>query len=321
MEGFRKNSALVELALFSAGAVIFFELSVFVVIFVIPLAVLYRRRGFYVGLAGCVITAAGIAGVKFYQMMGAALGEGRRDLLGIALLVPLSFLIGLTLLEAPFLGRLRSWQKLVLAGLAAGLVYSPLLYLLVTSSEFDAMLHAQVEAMMRGLQANQTSMLPLVSTEEIVSLSRKVFLNTFLAGYCFTLAANWVIGVKMSMRMNGTSGEFPAYRSFRLPQKAVYIFLVSWAAVFAALFRDLGAVGVVAWNCALLLSLLYMCQGIGIIKVRAERVPRVFKLLVMVFCVTLIFTAGVVFILGSMAGVSLLGVSELWINYRNKARS
>jgi hypothetical protein len=209
----------------------------------------------------------------------------------------------------------------VCASLAAGLVYIPLLYLLVTSSEFDAMLRAQVEAMMRAFQTNQASMLPLVSAQEIVDLSRKVFLNTFLAGYCFTLAANWVIGVKMAMRMNGVPGEFPAYRSFRLPDKAVYVFLVSWAFVFAAFFRDLGVAGIAAWNCALLLSLLYMCQGIGIIKVRTEGLPRAFKLLVMVLCVTLVFTAGIVFILGIMAGVSLLGVSELWINYRNKTRS
>jgi hypothetical protein len=321
MERSRKNSVLVELVIFSAGAIIFFELSVFVVIFVIPLAVLYRRRGFYTGLAGCAITAAGIAGLKAYQMMESALGALRHDLLGIALVVPLSFLIGLTLLEAPFLGKFHSWQKLVFASLAAGLVYIPLLYLLETSSEFDAMLYAQVEAMMRAFQANQASMLPLVSVEEIVNLSRKVFLNTFLAGYCFTLAANWVIGVKMAMRIHGVLGEFPAYRSFRLPEKAVYVFLASWALVFAAFFRDLGVAGIVAWNCALLVSLLYMCQGIGIIKVRTEGVPRVFKLLVMALCFTLVFTAGVAFILGSMAGVSLLGVSELWINYRNKARS
>jgi hypothetical protein len=83
----------------------------------------------------------------------------------------------------------------------------------------------------------------------------------------------------------------------------------------------LGIIGIAGWNAALLVSFLYMCQGVGIIKVRTDGVPRGFKLLVLVLCFTLFFTVGIVFILGVMAGVSILGVSELWINYRNKLRS
>ncbi|MDR1933177.1 MAG: YybS family protein [Spirochaetales bacterium] len=323
MRGTEKKSALVEILIFSAGAVVFFELSAFLVIFVIPLAVLYRRRGFYAGLFGSCMTAAGIAIIRLYQMQSASSGAVRYDLLGVTLVVPLSFLIGLCLLEAPQLARLRIWQRLVCAALAAGVVYLPLLYLLVVSEEFDTLLRAQVEAIMRAVQGVQApGTLPAaVNVEEIVRLSKKVFLNTFLAGYLFTLAANWVIGVKMAMRMNGAAGEFPPYRSFRLPDKAVYVFLVSWAVVFAAFFRDMGIAGAAAWNCALVISLLYMCQGIGIIKIRTEAVPRAFRLLVMIVCATLVFTAGLAFIFGIMAGVALLGVSELWINYRNKVRS
>ncbi|MDR3201010.1 MAG: YybS family protein [Spirochaetales bacterium] len=318
-----KNSALVETLIFSAGAVIFFELSVFIVIFVIPLAVLYRRRGFYAGLAGCGITAAGIAGTRLYQMLGASSGALRYDLLGIALVVPLSFLLGLSILEAPPFRRMRIWQRLVFAALGAAIVYLPLLYRLVNSEEFDMMLRSQVEAIIQTVQGAQSgaTMLPLVSAEEIVRMSRTVFLNTFLPGYMFTLAANWVIGVKMAMRMNGAVGEFPPYRTFRLPDKAVYVFLVSWAVVFAAFLRDFGIAGTAAWNCALVVSLLYMCQGVGIIKTRTEGAPRGFRLLVMLLCFTLVFTVGLVFIFGIMAGVALLGVSELWINYRNKVRS
>ena len=320
MEGSWKSSALVELLLFSAGAVVFFEASVFIVIFVIPLAVLYRRRGFYTGLAGCLLTVCGIICVKLYHLLRIS-GAMRYDLLGIALVVPVSFLIGLAILEAPVARRLRTWQRLLCASLAGGLVYVPLLYLLLVSAEFDAMLRAQVDAMLRSFQTNEASLMPLVSAEQIVRLSRQVFLNTFLAGFFFTLAANWVIGVKMARRLEGIAGEFPAYRSFRMPEKAVYVFLGSWALVFATLFRDLGLLGVAAWNCALLVALLYMCQGVGIIKVRTEGLPRGFKMLVIVLCFTLIFTAGIVVILGIMAGVSLLGVSELWINYRKKGVS
>ncbi|MDR1627105.1 MAG: YybS family protein [Spirochaetia bacterium] len=317
-----KRRAVGEVLVFSAGAVVFYELSAFIVIFGIPLAVLYRRRGFLAGLYGGGIVAAGITCVKAYRMWAAAPGALRWDFLGIALIVPVSFLVGLAILECPRLGRYRIWQRLVMAVLAAGLVYAPLLYLFLTSGEFDMLLHAQVDAVLKTLQDAQsgTAMLP-VTTEEIVRMSREVFLNTFLPGYCFTLSANWVIGVKMAMRMGAVAGEFPPYRTFRMPDKAVYVFLVSWTVVFAALFRDLGIIGIAGWNAALLVSLLYMCQGIGIIKARLDAVPRGFKLLALVLCFTLVFTAGVIFILGIMAGVSVLGVSELWINYRNKLRS
>ncbi|MDR1317552.1 MAG: YybS family protein [Spirochaetales bacterium] len=320
-----KYSAAGEMLLFSAGAVIFYELSAYFVIFGIPLTVLYRRRGFSAGLYGCGITAAGIAAMKIFRIWTSSVSASvRGELLGIALVVPVSFLIGLVILECPRFGKLRIWQRLVFAVFTAALVYVPLLYLLLTSSELDMMLHAQVDAVLKAVQDNRgggPGLFPVVSTEDLVRMSREVFLNTFLLGYCCTLSANWVIGVKMAMRMKGETGEFPSYRTFRMPDRAVYVFLVSWAVVFTALFRDLGIIGVAGWNTALLVSFLYMCQGIGIIKVRTEAVPRGFKLIAMVLCFTLVFSAGIVFILGIMAGVSILGVSELWISYRNKLRS
>ncbi|MDR1179478.1 MAG: YybS family protein [Spirochaetales bacterium] len=319
-----RYSAAGEVLLFSAGAVIFYELSAYFVIFGIPLTVLYRRRGFSVGLYGCGIAAAGIAGMKIFRIWTSVSVSVRWELLGIALVVPVSFLIGLVILECPRFGMFRIWQRLVFAVVAAGLVYVPLLYLLLTSRELDMMLHAQVDAVLKAVQDNRgggPGLFPVVSTEDLVRISRQVFLNTFLPGYCCTLSANWVIGVKMAMRMKGEVGEFPSYRTFRMPDRTVYVFLVSWAVVFATLFQDLGIIGVAGWNTALLVSFFYMCQGIGIIKFRTEAMPRGFKLIAMVLCFTLAFSVGVVFLLGIMAGVSILGVSELWISYRNKLRS
>ena len=318
MEVSGKKPALVETLVLSAGAVVFFELSSFIVIFVIPLAILFKRRGFSAGLGGCMLAAAAITAIKLYQMRAAP----RYDFLGLAVCVPLSFLIGLAVLEAPRFARLRTWQRIVYASLAGSSVYLPLLYLLVTGdSEIIAVLYAQVETTMSALRGSGNPGILVPSVEEIVNLSRRVFLNTFLPVYFFTLAANWVIGVKMAMRLSGKTGEFPAYRSFRMPEKAVYVFLVSWALVFMSLFRDLGVVSIAAWNCALLVSILYMCQGVGIIKVRMESVPRPVRLIAALMCVVMAFTMGVIAVLGCMAGVSLLGVSELWINYRNKTRS
>jgi hypothetical protein len=316
-----KKSVLGEVILFSAAAIIFFRISVFFLIFVIPLAVLFRRQGFYAGLGGVFITAAGIVGINFYQLASLQAGAIRYDLLGVYFIVPGSFLLGLAILEAPPLAGFRSWQRLVFATLAAAVVSLPLIYLILTSGEYDMLIRAQVNAVIGRIgEAQDLPSPPPVDVEEIVYLSRMVFLNTYLAGYFFTLAVNWVLGVRMAMRTTGGKiKEFPAYKKFRLPDAGVWFFLAAWTLVLVSRFRDLGVLGIGAWNCALLVSVLYACQGIGIIKSWTAGKPLGSRLSLTVLLITLLFVPGIRFIV--IAGVPLLGVTELWINYRNKIRS
>ncbi|MDR2588941.1 MAG: YybS family protein [Spirochaetales bacterium] len=320
MAATKKHAAALEIAVLAAASVIFFKLSVFLLVFVIPLALLYRRRGFYGGLCGSCAAAAGILGLRLYE--AASLGGGvNAGLLLVEFTIPGAFLVGLAVLEAPRFSRFPSWKRLLGATFAALLVSLHLVYFIATSAEYEALLKAQVEATLRYITEAQGEQgtLAFVSVEEITRLSRLVFLDTYLAGYFVTLAANWVIGVRMAMRMGGEMREFPAYRSFRMPDGAVWIFLLSWAVVFISRFRSLGFGEIAAWNTALLVSILYACQGVGIIKSWTYDMAPVGRFAVTVMLFTLLFVPGLRFIV--IAGVPLLGVTELWIHYRNKIRS
>lgn len=317
----KKGSAAGEILAFSLASVVLFRFSLFLLIFVIPLAVLYRRRGFFPGLIGSLVAFAGIAGMKIYHMASIQGAVFRPDLLGIDLVVPGTFLLGLAVMEAPELKSLRAYQRLLVAAVLAGIAGLPLLRYVMTSPEFDMILRAQIQAMVRSLTEGQAAGadLPFTGTEEVVRLSRIVFLNTYLAGYFMTLAANWVIGVRLSMRIAGESGEFPPFTRFRLPDAAVWAFLLFWTVVFLSFFRDLGIVRMLAWNLGLIAAILYGCQGVGIIKIWTAVLPRGTRLALTFLLVTLVFVPGINVIL--IAGVPLLGVSELWVNYRTKERS
>ncbi len=313
------KKGLGEIALYAVLAAVFYRVSLFLLIFVIPLTVLYRRRGFKPGLLGSAAAFAGIAGMKLYEMLSLEGAVPRFDLFGLDLIMPLTFVLGLALVEFPPLFRLRLHQRFAVAAVLASVFSVPLLLFVVSSPEFDEILRAQVQGMVRSFtEGGASSDVPFTGTEQIVRLSRYWFLNTFAAGYFITLAANWVIGARLARRIAGEEGEFPAFTRFRLDERLVWPFLLGWAVVFASLFRDLGVVRVIAWNCALIVTVLYGCQGVGIIKTLTAEASRGTRLMVTVMLVTFVFVPGINVLV--LAGVPLLGVSELWIHYRNKER-
>jgi hypothetical protein len=289
-------------------------------IFVIPLTVLYYRRGFSEGSIGTAVSFFCIAAVKMYRITTIQGAAPRYDLFFIDMIVPTTFFIGLLIVEYPGFRGFRLYEKLLFSTVAAGAVSIPLLWYVLKSPEFDAVLRAQVQAMIKVLtDTSNSGALPFTGADEIVRLSRIVFLNTYLAGYFFTFAMNWVLGTRIGGRSKGVFLEIPAFKQFRLPEKTVWVFLLSWATVLFSLLKDIGVVEIVAWNCALIVSVLYGSQGFGIIKIWMEKLNRGTRLAIIFVTISLIFIPGLNLVV--MSGVPLLGVSELWINYRNKERS
>ncbi len=319
MDSGKKGFGLGEIALFAATAVVFFRVSLFLPIFVIPLTVLYRRRGFVAGSVGAAAAFGGIAGIKLYEILSRDGGSLRLDLIGLDFTMPLTFILGLALVELPGMARFRLHRRFVAATLLAAVLSVPLLRFVMVSPEFDQMLRAQVGAMFRSLtEGGSGSPAPFSGTEQVVRLSRYWFLNTFAAGYFVTFAANWVLGARIARRTCGEPGEFPAFTRFRVDDRAVWPFLLGWSAVFASLMVDLGLFRALAWNFALILTVLYGCQGVGIIKTLTAGASRGTRVLVTTLLIMLVFVPGINILV--LAGVPLLGVSELWIHYRNKER-
>ena len=326
METGKKGAVAKEVIGFGVLAVIFFQLSLFLLIFVIPLVVLFRRRGFLPGLEGCLLAFAGIAGVKLFQLSRIAGAFSRPDLLGIDLVIPGGFLLGLLVVEAPMLKHLRLYQRLLLATGVAVLASLPLVLFVALNPEFDAILRYQIQAMIKSIQggeaigpAGQSSG---AIVEQVARLSKQVFLYTYTAGYLVTLGANWFIGAKLGLKtlnLEETETKLPAFSNFRVPEVFVWWFLISWAGVLMGFVINLGFLRTILWNSALIATTLYGCQGLGILKTWMDKMGKGMKMMFTFSIVFFAFIPGINVLLA--VGVPLLGVTELWIQYRNKERS
>ncbi len=327
MEPGKKGAVAKEIVGFGILAVVFFQLSLFLLIFVIPLVIVYRRRGFVPGALASLIAFGGILGMKLFQLSRIADAFSRPDLFAMDLVIPGGFLIGVLVVEAPALGRLRLFERLLLAGAVAVVMSLPLVLFVAKNPEFDAILKYQVRAMIKAFQTGEpigpAGEGPEVILEQVTRLSKQVFLYTYAAGYLLTLGLNYLIGVRIALKSRGLDEEGGekaiSFASFRLPDALVWWFLVSWAGVFLGMVADLGFARIVLWNSALTATILYGCQGMGILKTWTGRMSRGSRM-VFTFCIVFcIFIPGINVLLA--AGIPLLGVTELWIQYRSKERS
>lgn len=326
MKAGKKGAVAKEVLGFGVLAVIFFQLSLFLLIFVIPLVILFRRRGFLPGLEGCLLALGGIAGIKIFQMSRIAGAFARPDLFGIDLVVPGSFLLGLLVIEAPMLINIRLYQRLLLATGIAVLASLPLVLFVATNPEFDAILRYQIQAMIKSIQGGEAigpeGQGAAAIVDQVARLSKQVFLYTYTAGYLLTLGGNWLIGAKLGLKTLASEegvGKIPSFANFKVPEVMIWWFLVSWSGVLLGFVVNLGFAKTLLWNSALIVTILYGCQGLGIIKFWMGKMGKGTKMAFTFFIVFFAFIPGINVLLA--VGVPLLGVTELWIQYRNKERS
>jgi hypothetical protein len=100
-------------------------------------------------------------------------------------------------------------------------------------------------------------------------------------------------------------------RSLRIDDDWVWGIVISWGLVYINLFLRNQFLGVVSWNMATLVSLLFLLRGLSILAAGAEklRIPRFFLYLVLVF---LLFYAFVLFV----AIVTAIGIVDIWLKLR-----
>jgi len=102
---------------------------------------------------------------------------------------------------------------------------------------------------------------------------------------------------------------------WHLPENAIWVLLIAWTVVLATKFVVVPIVACVAWNIALLLTLLYIVQGIAISAffIR-KRNPKATATRTFVMLSLLAIMPGLNVI--PLIALPLLGVSETWIRFR-----
>ncbi len=313
-------------------------LSVFLApLFLIPLQVAFGRLGKKgAGLAvGSSILV--LAPAEIWRVADVGRGIAALDILA-ALAFPLGAILVLILINGSFLERIPHSVRTLALGLIAGAIAAPA----VASLLSDEGLRAALTQSISRLVERFVGVLPGTATAqqapggppvggydaaalaasfdpaEMVTTTMNVFASCYAALFCLLFGGSWWIGSRLSGEGSAARRTAPPLSGFRAPRALVWPFLASLGLLLIVLYLKAGlAYRAIAWNLVLAMSLVYAAQGLGIVAHVFDRLrmPRGFRI---AFAVAVLISA-----IGSPIGAALvailplLGVTELWIPYRN----
>jgi hypothetical protein len=327
---------LTEAGLFALASVLLAQMGLGIFLFLVPLQVLYARRGERsLVLAG----AAVIVAVAAIRLIGAAVrgvAEQNNGILLVELVALTLLVVGLILVDyfgdhpLPFLGvRLRAVPRLIGATLVAALLCVPVLLMLRSRPEFgqavaglfqnaaDTVASAIAQGS-RGLQLEGG-----VDAEGLAgrlqAVAAEVFPRSVLLYYFAILTLSWWAGNRSAARAMGAQRS--RLVGFSLPELYVWPLIGSLALVLADIAFGVGFAGYVGWNVGLIMLFLYGLQGLGVVQFAFARysVSRTLRLLTYVVLAVLFLSPGAN--IAVVVGLPGLGVSEIWLKYRTRRRN
>jgi hypothetical protein len=242
---------------------------------------------------------------------------------GLLLLIDLSYpTLLLAALGGFFYYKERALIKLLFLTALAGVVSVPVIMAAASDSTLTGLLRDQIIAVTKMLRDplseshtfEASLLMAELDPQEMVETTRNLFFRFYLAGFFLMLSFGYVLARAIRSRFSGDARIQAS--AFKVPENMIWALLASLPLIALDHFFDLGAVGYPFWNLGTVMLLIYGFQGIGIIKFRmakSERLQRSRFFLVLLF-MFLMFMPVVNMI--ALLAIPLLGVSELWIRYR-----
>ena len=317
------NRIWVEIGIFSAVALGLYLLTPGVFLFLIPLQMLAIRRGSSAfNLAALLLVL--LAAVVELAMAGwrGNLPAEESYLRNIGLFLSAFLLGGLWVVNQPRVLPYRSLLRILIATGAAGLVAVPFVGGLVSDPEFVPTMRDYIagQPLLRlGIAPNDVTGGPAVTTDQInlfIDTVGTVMLRGILFLYMVYLMAAWWLGSLWGARTIGIRSPIGRLLTFRLEPWCIWALLLSGAAVLGDALGDLGVLGYVGWNVFSVFLLLFALQGIGVLQwlFRRYNVPGPMRVMIGVAMVFMLFRSVLTFI--PVFGLPLLGVSEIWIDFK-----
>ncbi len=296
-------------------------------VFLLPVQFAYERRGRSCGMiaAGCALFAvtagqlARVAGLGGSDAL-AALVPG--DYLSLVL-PPFILLGGLVFVNAPIMSGLHEVYRSLLAVALCSLVALPGIIALGADAAFSQHLEASIGEALKPLVAQMgegyeaSAVKAALDPAALVAQAKTVALSGFAAMLYALIGLNRWLGTRLAA-LGRPVVSVPRLAEYRLPFTLVWPFLAAWAGVLAARYFSAPLpLAALAWNSALVLSLSYAVQGIGIASHLMNRwnLPRSLRIALTAFMVLMFATPPFGVVLAAV--FPLLGVTEVWIPYRN----
>ncbi|HTX72999.1 MAG TPA: DUF2232 domain-containing protein, partial [Rectinemataceae bacterium] len=241
------------------------------------------------------------------------------------LLPPLVLVSALMLLNAPFWERgMGPYRAFIVAGMVS-LIAAPGFASLMHDKAIMGYFEERIASFIAPLKAESTTS-GYDASALAASLDPKLLAESALhiLSSCYATLILLMLGGSrwLGNRISGRAAEgrkaSPPLAEYRLPYVFLWPFLIAWAGVAASiLLKAADLYQAVAWNLALLLSMGYAAQGLGIASHIFTRwhMPRTLRFAILLAVIITIATPTVGVIIAIL--IPLLGVTEVWIPYRN----
>lgn len=323
-----------EIAGLALASVLLFRFGLLGLVFLVPVQLVWIRRGEEAGLTASAGVLIGIAAFKGIDLLRLRQAAGVETIPPAVLLLDLVFaaglLAGLFVLNSSRMAvatqqgehRAMTVAERMLASIVVGaLVYGPTIGLIAAGEGGQQVIATQIELLRPLFEATGAS------TEEIRLLTEIVvgaLLSGVLFGYFLMVVGNWWLGVHIAFRSrfslpagNPVMARLSGLEltEFSLPANLVWALIAAWGGVLASLLLELGWISYVFWNAAFVAMALYAIQGVAIVWYYLDRykVQRGARIGVAIGMVIGLLIPGMRMVIG--LGLPGLGVSEIWIDY------
>lgn len=290
-------------------------------LFLVPLQMLFEKGKNRSYVIICSVMTLYIIIVLFVQ------GQGITVIIHLLALFQLG---GLFFVNSKFLQIKRKLYRFLLATIIFSLLCIPIVILFEQSKVLQQGFSKQVallkefaqQASSRNLEGdNWQEIFGTESVESWLQLLLENLLSRISLYFLVSISFCWYLGKRFSRKIRRKKGWHLS--SFKLPENFIWPLLLFWAVylpgelLFPEGIKELGRLWYIVSNSALVFLFLYIIQGMAIINFIIEQKLRKGRGIMLVLLIsggmlmiTLLFNSALFVLL------ALLGVSELWINYR-----
>ncbi|MCK5156573.1 MAG: hypothetical protein KAQ69_09100 [Spirochaetales bacterium] len=311
-----KNHTYYKLIVYIFAAVLLSRLGVLYVFSIVPLHLLQRKYPGKIFFASSIAVLLGI-------ILWDSIGYIRIDLESTDILIavigmfyPGALLIGVIFYYLPM--QLRKLYRFLFAGIVPGCIGAYLVVLFEGESEAaQRVIEFYYSIFQEVLKFSGYGDIDGNSITLLFSLSVRIIKSSFLPVWYFLTGLGILVSEMICNRKSGSRVTFLHW--FKVPDLLLWPFIAAWLIAFLDLIIGLGITGILVWNAALVLLMVYGTAGISIIMYLGKKKGiRLNPLSWILFSILLLLIPVINVIM--LIVIPVLGISEYWIKYRIKVK-
>jgi hypothetical protein len=298
----------------SAGVLsgLFYASGFIAVAFLVPVQFAFAKEGKKEGLLSMLASLA-VVGIG-NAMRLSSLGFMQFSVLVQTFLPPLLLLCGIGALN---MLAVDSWKKVIAVSVVLVAAFGFLLKGSIGTQEVQL----AIASIILQLLGSAGTQLPdaAVIARDYVAPAVEVILDCYGALLFLLLAASWSVGNRLGKK--GTSTDEAMQKSsilsITVPRWLLWPSILAWGLLLLVLYgHKQGALAVVAWNASLAAASWYALQGIGLISYffESKGMHRTTGLMLVLLILLILLDRKVGLAVAILMPV--LGVSEVWLQYR-----